>query len=765
MAAEDLDTRLDQIVRARVKQNASGIEHSLRQIAAGNPLGSEPSAERLTKRIARKTNLSIKDATAVCRVIERAAAVDDRLETGRGPEAIQGPTIDFTGVEFLSRGRRAASAVGRIVRSSGAPRGTGFMVAPGLLLTNNHVIASPDEASGMVVQFDYEMDDNGVERPVTVFGFDAATFFLTDPIDRLDYTLVAVGARLRGTRSLDEFGYLPLSDAQDKHALGEIANIIQHPEGKHKQIVVRDNNLVSRDETVQVLHYLADTLEGASGATVCNNEWEPIAIHHWAGPALEITGTDGLPLRQDINEGIRISAIVKDIAARIPTSGTLSGALADLIQFWKSVPRRSPIGAAAPERAALDVAEPETGPRISSDGTITWVFPIEISVRAPLLDRKVPTQTTTPATIAPAFTQPERTGRASTDFGNRGGYEPGFLAGFVVPLPALSNIPYNLANNKEASEGEDPHELRYTHFSIFMNRDRKLAALTACNIDGARTVAVNRSTKVVTHNPTLGQLGVEAIGAEATDDFQPDPRIEQHEQMAREFYEDQRVPGFDKPAFPGKDATDEARKQYARAMSERTARMFQKGHIIMRGDPAWGMDGEATAAEADTFFYTNAAPQLGFFNQGSADNRPGSKGVLRWRAVETYILRNAVTMRQRISVFAGPIFDDETDIPYRHDTLLPTRFWKVAVWAEGRKLRSVGLIADQRPVLEKLTKGIPEAFPDEAELGRVSEFQTTVKKIEALTKLDFGDGVRAGDIRAGKARDVPLVDLGPEALR
>ena len=62
---------------------------------------------------------------------------------------------------------------------------------------------------------------------------------------------------------------------------------------------------------------------------------------------------------------------------------------------------------------------------------------------------------------------------------------------------------------------------------------------------------------------------------------------------------------------------------------------------------------------------TTAAPQLGFFNQGSPENHPAAKGKLRWRSLETYIERNAFKMRLRVSVFAGPVFNDEKDPEYR----------------------------------------------------------------------------------------------------
>ena len=307
----------------------------------------------------------------------------------------------------------------------------------------------------------------------------------------------------------------------------------------------------------------------------------------------------------------------------------------------------------------------------------------------------------------------------------------------MLPLPKHDGAPGRAARNLLAEADDDPFELRYHHFSIVMNAERRLAYFTACNIDGSRSKAVNRDDKTVIEDPTLKDLGVESIGAEgaeASDDFSPDRRIDLNEQMNRPFYEKQKVPGFPDPQS-----------------KERIARMFQKGHIIMRGDPAWGTDQEALAAERDSFFYTNAAPQVGFFNQGSALNRPGSKGKLRWRAVETYVLRNAVTTRGRITVFAGPVFRDD-DPAYRFDSRVPLRFWKIACWSDGSDLHSIALLADQKPVLEVMPEGFDvgaEAFDDPLEIARVSEFLSTVAEIEEMTGIDFGEDVREADIRAG----------------
>lgn len=785
MVDEAVQQQLESIVRARLNKNGSQIAHSLRQIAAGNPLGAEPQESRRVARLSIKTGLDRRQAEALSASIRQTG--EEVEEPHRGaelsresievpsdriaqpvavvprPEAVWG-TPDFVGVQFFSRGRRAANAVGRVMFRSGRVQGTGFLVAPGVLLTNNHVIKSADVAGTMVVQFDFELDDSGFDRSPAVFGFDAARCFAFSPIDALDFSLVALGARIAGSKGLDDFGYVPLSDAGDKHMLGELANIIQHPEGRPKQIVVRDNNLIARDETSQVLHYLADTEPGSSGSPVFNNEWEAIALHHWGGPHLETRGIDGRLLRTEVNEGIRISAIVRTLRKGQSVADARSRAtVTEVIQLWDASQRNGPVAPRSAESA--DAASTPT--RHNPDGSVSWIVPIEINVRLPLL---------APAAAQPVVGPPfastpiaaDAEKKSDEDFSDRGGYEPGFIPGFTVPLPDFSGVGYRIAKNLKATGTDDRFELRYHHFSVVMNAERRLAAFTACNIDGSRLKAINRQTKDITDNPTLKQLDAESLGPEASDAFRPDDRVPREEQMAREFYEEQQVPGFDKPVFPANNASDSTKKAYYRAMAERTARMLQKGHIVLRGDPAWGTDDEALGAESDTFHYTNAAPQFGFFNQGSRDDHPGEKGKLRWRTVETYVLRNAVIERQRICVFAGPVFEDD-DPPYRFESRLPLRFWKLAVWASEKRLHAVAVIADQGEVLTRLTQGVPEAlgslhgaeaFDDPEELARVSQFLTTVAEIERLTGLDFGEDVRNADIRAGEAESASIDDLG-----
>jgi endonuclease G, mitochondrial len=201
----------------------------------------------------------------------------------------------------------------------------------------------------------------------------------------------------------------------------------------------------------------------------------------------------------------------------------------------------------------------------------------------------------------------------------------------------------------------------------------------------------------------------------------------------------------------------------------RTLRMFQRGHLVRRMDPAWGTDNQALVADADTFHFTNACPQVGFFNMGQAKslNLPGTGGGRLWRAIENYVLRNAVADKQRVSVFTGPVFSNN-DRKFR-SIKVPGRFWKIVVWSDEGELRSAAMIADQRPVISVFPEAmgdLSEAFADEADLKKVKDFLTTVKKIEELTGLKFDAEMKTGDINAGAHESMKLVrDLESIELR
>jgi endonuclease G len=230
-----------------------------------------------------------------------------------GAERILGKAVDFVGVSFLELARAAASTVERVVFQNLQPIGSGFMISDSLFLTNNHVIPSRGEAKQYLVEFNYEMDINRQPKAVTRFTLNPDEFFITNPYDQLDFTIVAIGKCVDGKGNLYDFGYCPLTGASDKHVLSEFVNIIQYPEGDHKQIVIHENRIVARFENV--LHYLADTMPGSSGSPVFNDQWEAIALHHLGKPT-RLTTPDGKSVRKYVNEAARISKILSELESK-----------------------------------------------------------------------------------------------------------------------------------------------------------------------------------------------------------------------------------------------------------------------------------------------------------------------------------------------------------------------------------------------------------------------------------------------------------------
>ncbi|MFB7256193.1 endonuclease [Streptomyces nojiriensis] len=364
---------------------------------------------------------------------------------------------DLIGIDYLEGGYLAARSVGRItVRNPGSShQGTGFLVSPSLLMTNNHVLGSAEEAAAGVVEFNFQAGLDGLPLVPVVFQLDPQSFFVTHR--DLDFTVVAVSARSRDGQPLASFGRLPLKEARGKAVIGELVNIIQHPNGEPKQLALRDNQIV--DVLDDYLHYSADTAHGSSGAPVLNDQWEVVALHHAGAPRKDRDGNvlaiDGTPWQPSMgehrvdwkaNEGVRVSRVLGAIQ-QVPLSGAAAALRAELFAVGSSL---HPVevtpptvltdrtNGTAPQSATMD----GSGGQHATPGSVRWSVPLHISVS---LDADAPQPPAPSPAAGPVqrATTPSYVGLPA-GIGSIDGQSPAErdLAAAMVNLAAFSSRPY-----------------------------------------------------------------------------------------------------------------------------------------------------------------------------------------------------------------------------------------------------------------------------------------------------------------------------------
>ncbi|MGD1838143.1 MAG: trypsin-like serine peptidase [Nitrososphaeraceae archaeon] len=233
---------------------------------------------------------------------------------------------DLMPIHSLDIAKRTSKSVCRIrIRNQNGHTlgyGTGFMVSPSLLMTNNHVLENIDICKKSLAEFDYQLDEELNPKPVETFKLQPDKFFYTNR--NLDFTLVYVSPTSLTNKPLSDFGHLKLIKESGKAVIGEYVSIIQHPSGEMKSITMRENRVV--DIFDDFVHSLADTERGSSGSPVHNDQWEVVSLHHSGVPKLDEQGNvlsvDGTLWKKGMgddkiawiaNESVRVSSIIKDL--------------------------------------------------------------------------------------------------------------------------------------------------------------------------------------------------------------------------------------------------------------------------------------------------------------------------------------------------------------------------------------------------------------------------------------------------------------------
>ncbi len=216
---------------------------------------------------------------------------------------------DLFPISYLKLGMTAGESVCRISIRDDRGRiqgyGTGFLVSPSVILTNNHVIKSEKVAINSLAEFNYQDDEFFMPCATYNYRLDPDSLFITD--EDLDFTLVAVKENIINGKGIQDFGYLELIPEEGKVIEGECVSIIQHPKGGPKSVTIRENEV--RSKTDDFIHYLTDTEPGSSGSPVFNDQWLVVALHHSGVPDPNNKG------EWIANEGVRISSIAEFVSS------------------------------------------------------------------------------------------------------------------------------------------------------------------------------------------------------------------------------------------------------------------------------------------------------------------------------------------------------------------------------------------------------------------------------------------------------------------
>ena len=280
-------------------------------------------------------------------------------------------TAEFE-AELLPRLRRTVCAIGR-----GAPHndivGSGFLIAPDLVLTNFHVVdafvglrdgrwrSKPDTEVFCI--FDYRMapapnlppDDSAARRCLCVRGATDWLEYGREPLaddgtdkaaqdvgSRYDYAVIRlerpVGTQPARRSSARPRGWLPLPTQIDVHAPpegGRRVLLFGHPQKLPQNFDV--GTYVGLDLSGTRVRYSVSAARGSSGGPAVDSKGRLFALHNAEvtqnGAVAVAAGTAGLKL----NQGIRIDRIAQDLTAGAPelvSELTNAGDPAVDARFW-----------------------------------------------------------------------------------------------------------------------------------------------------------------------------------------------------------------------------------------------------------------------------------------------------------------------------------------------------------------------------------------------------------------------------------------------
>jgi endonuclease G, mitochondrial len=208
----------------------------------------------------------------------------------------------------LRRGLELANSVCKITFTDRPPQesGTGVLIAPGLVLTNYHVLSLKEGADLNEIaksarfEFGYVSPKfNEITRHQSLKSAENQPVPASSPIHELDYALLRLSPD-------EDFSTEPVPfDSSLRLMPNSPLNMLQHPEGEEMKVSLSNNGVVKSNEDRGLVLYVNSTKRGSSGSPCFDSDWNLVALHH-----KERATSFG-----SIREGILFSAIYPQIAS------------------------------------------------------------------------------------------------------------------------------------------------------------------------------------------------------------------------------------------------------------------------------------------------------------------------------------------------------------------------------------------------------------------------------------------------------------------
>ncbi len=219
------------------------------------------------------------------------------------------------------------------------------------------------------------------------------------------------------------------------------------------------------------------------------------------------------------------------------------------------------------------------------------------------------------------------------------GFDSAFIPGFEVSLP-------NLTERVRSSAFNDGKPIHHSRFSIIFNKERGFASVTAHNIDGLTIIPE-------------GEI-------DRKDRFRLDPNV------------------------PSELQVDNDRGYVNNP--------WDRGHLVRRRALHYGDLAIAKKADAESFFWTNIAPQHERLHDTA------------WGKIEDWILDFTDDTDKRVSIFTGPVFTPEDpehqNKPSELPIKIPAGFWKILALKREEELRVAAFLVWQRDFDERPRVGV-----------------------------------------------------------